>query len=112
VEGGRRQTGERGSGGHEAREPSRQEMSVHHRLRRQREQGPAGEEEEEVVEEEELEGACEAACAMYFFFTGKRNQEQGQRLKLGKPHPEDRGRRKAGRVADEREAELLSERGY
>ena len=41
VEGGRRQTGERGSGGDEAREAGRQEMSVDHRRRWLREQGAA-----------------------------------------------------------------------
>ena len=68
MAGGRRQTGERGSGGDEAREAGRQEMSVDHRRRRLREQGAAGEAEEEEEEgeeeqEEEVGGACGAACA-------------------------------------------------
>jgi len=67
VEGGRRQTGERGSGGDEAREAGRQEMSLDHRRRRLREQGVAGEEEEEGEEGEEVEGACGAACAEYWW---------------------------------------------
>ena len=67
MEGGRRQTGERGSGGDEAREAGRQEMFVDQRRRRLRRQGAAGEVEEADGEEDEVEGACGAACAEYWW---------------------------------------------